>query len=169
MINEKKELEKLDFEHTDTINFERIRTMNKNKLIIKEPERKYRHVFTRAFYQKVKKGYVKVNRVVLNVDERGLTFNDVTSIDNSTIFSDISLAAMYQSMEKIEIDDKQFIIKIIMPEVKENPSLTETFIDLKTLDGDLWGNYLAIKWTLEKFAKDKLVYGFIHQPTDKKG
>ena len=94
MINGKKELEKLDFEHTDTINFERIRTMNKNKLIIKQPEQKYRHVFTRAFYQKVKKGYVKVNRVVLNVDERGLTFNDVTSIDNSTIFSDIFLSAM---------------------------------------------------------------------------
>ncbi len=137
--------------------------MNKNKLIIKQPERKYRHVFTRAFYKKIKKGYVKVNRVVLNIDERGLTFNDVTSIDNSTIFSDIFLAAMYQSMEKIEIDDKQFIIKIIMPEVKENPSLTETFIDLKTLDGDLWGNYLAIKWTLEKFVKDKLVYGFINK------
>ncbi|EMP72489.1 hypothetical protein D823_02936 [Streptococcus sobrinus DSM 20742 = ATCC 33478] len=51
---------------------------------------------------------------------------------------------------------------IIMPEVKENPSWTETFIDLKTLDGDLWGNYLAIKWPLEKFAKDKLQYGYIH-------
>ena len=49
-----------------------------------------------------------------------------------------------------------------MPEVKENPSWTETFIDLKTLDGDLWGNYLAIKWPLEKFAKDKLQYGYIH-------
>ena len=99
---------------------------------------------------------MKQTKLVLDIDEYGITFNNVSIAINKP--KNDYFSAIYEGMEKIVVDRRKFLIKVTMGNLE---GFSQKLIDLKQLDGDLWSNYCAIQWTLEKFAKAKLEYNSI--------
>ncbi|MGT2930211.1 hypothetical protein ACVR1G_08300 [Streptococcus dentasini] len=126
-------------------------------LAFNQPERKYRHVFTRTFYKRTGWRYsMKQTKLVLDIDEYGITFDNISIAINKP--KNDYFSAIYEGMEKIVVDRRKFLIKVTMGNLE---GFSQKLIDLKQLDGDLWSNYCVIQWTLEKFAKAKLEYNSI--------